>query len=89
MTTTNLGTQFREIEEAREEHVQPSFMVTLFEGAPDFSLLFPYPAQPGEDLIRFDGHGCSPRPDAISILVLWARAVNEVWFRVTDGGVNL
>src|SRR5437870_10062119 len=49
MASVGLGAHLREVEEAREEHERSSFAVTLFDGPPDFSPRFPYPAQSDAD----------------------------------------
>ena len=45
----DLITSIREIEAARDDIVHPSFVGTLFDGQPNFELVFPFPRQAEAD----------------------------------------
>jgi hypothetical protein len=49
MSARALLESVREVEAAREEMREPSFMAGLFAGEPDFGLLLPFPGQDSED----------------------------------------
>ena len=50
----DLITSIREIEAARDDIVHPSFVGTLFDGQPNFELVFPFPRQAEADRRRGD-----------------------------------
>ena len=50
----DLITSIREIEAARDDIVHPSFVGTLFDGQPNFELVFPFPRQAEADKRRGD-----------------------------------